>query len=360
MDADAMKIDIILPPIQDDLLHLSSQELNFALQKCGVESRLLKPDYMHPGTLVDSIIANKSDYTLSFNGLLPDYKGRFLCDMINIPHIAYLLDFPIPFTSLVRSPLTRIVVSDPDSLAFLKGLNGSNIILLETSAPLFEEHRKKTRKFIAWASALAPKTWLDTFSRKYPQEVVDTIKRAAILNIENTEISFYEALARSIRPEEINLQKIDFIALMDDLEKYTHSVLWNRFLETFPEKVDVFADPFYENELPDRFKDRHNFLGTIDYSKWLDEVRVSKYSLQIAPVLKKSGSNQFFASISAGAVPIINPTPYNETWNTVPFDYGLPQFNDFGDAEALSEQNRSRFKTHDLWVNRAKALVEAL
>ena len=360
MDANAMKIDIILPPIQDELLILSSQELHFALQKLGISSRLLKPDYMRPGDMVDAIIANKSNYTLSFNGLLPDYKGRFLCDMINIPHIAYLLDFPIPFTSLVKSPLTRIVVSDPDSLSFLKGLNGTNILLLETSAPLFEEHRKKTRKYIAWASSLSPKTWLEKLAKKYPQEAVNTLKRAAILNIENTEISFFEALVRSVRPEELPLQRIDFIALLDDLEKYAHAVLWHRFLEIFPEQVDVFADPFYENELPDHFKDKHNFLGTIDYSKWLDEVRSSEYSLQIAPVLKKSGSNQFYAAISAGAVPIINPTPFNEKWNTIAFDYAYPQFNDFGDHTALSELNRARFKTHDLWSNRAKSLIDSL
>ncbi|MFN4173948.1 MAG: hypothetical protein ACK4HV_02445 [Parachlamydiaceae bacterium] len=360
MDAHAMKIDIILPPLQDELLILSSQELNFALQKHGVEARLLKPNYKNPGELIDSIIANKSDYTLSFNGLLPDYKGRFLADMIKIPHIAYLLDFPIPFISLVNSPLTRIVVSDPDSLAFLQGLNGKHLFLLEPSAPLLEENREKKRKFLAWASSLTPKTWLDKLSKKYPQGVVNTLKRAAILNIENTQISFYEALARSVRPEELDPSRIDFIALLDDLEKYTHALLWDRFLEAFPEKVDVFADPFYDNELPSKFKDKHNFLETIDYSKWLNEVRTSEYSLQITPVLKKSGSNQFFAALSAGAVPIINPTPYNETWNIIPFDYAYPQFNELHDHSALAEKNRTRFKTHDLWLNRAKSLLDKL
>lgn len=353
-----MKIDIILPPIQDELLLLSSQELHFALQTLGVTSRLLKPDYKNPAALVDDVIANKSDYTLSFNGLLPDYKGRFLCDMINIPHIAYLLDFPIPFTSLVKSPLTHIVVSDSDSYNFLKELNGKNLILLESSAPLFEETRKKERKFLAWASALSPKTWLERFEKKYPQEVVETLKRAAILNIENGEIPFYEALVRSVK-EGAPVDKIDFISVLDDLEKYTHSLLWNRLLSSFPHKVDIFADPFFDNELPELYKDKHNFLGTIDYSKWLDEVRKSEYSLQVVPVLKRSGSTQFFAALSAGAVPVINSTPYTETWNIVPFDYAYPQY-DLQDPSALAEKNRSRFINHDLWSNRAKTLLDRI
>lgn len=355
-----MKIDIILPPMQDELLILSSNELYHAFQRIGVSARLLKSDYKHPGELIDSILENKSDYTLSFNGLLPDYKGRFLCDLINIPHIAYLLDFPIPFVSLVKSPLTRIIVSDADSFAFLQGLNGSKMILLEPSAQLVEEPKKKTRKFIAWASSLTPKTWIEKLSKKYPQSVLNTIKRAAFLNIEDKEIPFYEALVKSLRPEEIDLSKIDFIALLDDLEKYTHALLWDRFLETFPEKIDVFGDPFYENELPQKFKDKHHFLGTIDYSKWLEELRLSEYSLQVSPVLKKSGSAQFFAAISAQAVPMINETPYNQTWKTIPFDFAYPRFNDFGDPAALSKMNSIRFKAHDLWDNRAKTLVDSL
>ncbi len=55
---------------------------------------------INPRPFLDTLFADRPECTLSFNGLLPDAEGRFFCEMIQIPHVACLVDAPTQFFSL--------------------------------------------------------------------------------------------------------------------------------------------------------------------------------------------------------------------------------------------------------------------
>lgn len=125
------RIDVFMPPATryGMLAHLT-KSLFDALQRQGIRCRLLVAQHNNPEPFLDSLFSDPPECTLSFNGLLPDAKGNFFCNMIKIPHVAYLLTSPYEYLPLTKSPLNIIVSSDLFACHFFLGLNFEQTIFL--------------------------------------------------------------------------------------------------------------------------------------------------------------------------------------------------------------------------------------
>ena len=115
------RIDVFMPPLSTyGVLHHFTEKMHEALLRAGIQSRLLEAKRNDPGPFLKALFEDKPDCTISFNGLLPDTQGRFFCDMVNIPHVACLVDSPNSYLSLTQSPLTIITCVDQSSVDFFR------------------------------------------------------------------------------------------------------------------------------------------------------------------------------------------------------------------------------------------------
>ena len=107
------KIDLFMPPTsQYGVLHHFTKKLCEAFIRLGVSCGLLQAERNNPKPFLTEIFQDPQDRTLSFNGLLPDEEGRFFCDLVSLPHVAFLVNSFHHFFALVNSPYTIIASSD--------------------------------------------------------------------------------------------------------------------------------------------------------------------------------------------------------------------------------------------------------
>lgn len=107
-----MKIDLLLPDLTSyDVLKEFTWALSKAFNKAGVKARVID---LNQKNSVQQHLKELPDYTLAFNGLLPDVSNKFLYDFTKVPHITWLVDSPATFTELLAHPKSLIITIDED------------------------------------------------------------------------------------------------------------------------------------------------------------------------------------------------------------------------------------------------------
>ena len=97
---------------QYDVLHHFRISLINALEIKGVSTSLIDLENMDRSSFFRAIYSNPPDYTLAFNGLHASSNGRFLCDELEIPHIAWLVDSAHYSLDFARSPFNILITPD--------------------------------------------------------------------------------------------------------------------------------------------------------------------------------------------------------------------------------------------------------
>lgn len=360
MDADEIKIDLFLPPSHDEELNQYSFDFYEALSKLGVNCRLLKGDSHNPAAFIDDLLKNKPHYTLSFNGLLPDDQGRFLADLLNINHIAYITEFPSAFALLNQSKKTLITAPDKGSVNFLKGLGCQSVFPLKTASSPIDQHKDKTYKYVAHVSSLTLEDYLNRLAKKFPEPLIDILLDAAELTLKNEALYFYEALVQSFRPDKLTIppQNIDFSLLLEELENLTKIISWERLLESFPHSIDIFSEFDKEDSLKKKFHSKHRFHRQVSYNEWRKILMTSEYNLLSSPILKNGVEASFYLTIASSSMPIINENAFTKEWDVIRYHADNPSFGALTTENV--EKNLARFKEKDTWTERAKELISIL
>lgn len=84
------------------VLHHMTEKLHEALLRQGIESRILDRSSCSPQAFLSSLLQFKPDCTFTFNATEPNAEGRFLCDLLAIPHLAVLVDSPNHLFTLIK------------------------------------------------------------------------------------------------------------------------------------------------------------------------------------------------------------------------------------------------------------------
>lgn len=350
-----MKIDLIYPPFKDSYLYFLTDGFYEALKKKGFNARILTPNFKDPGSFIDNILKHKPDYTLSFNGILPNEKGLFLSDAVQIQHIAYITDFPIYFTPLAANPRSLLLVPDRDSSLFMKGLKAKRVYTLPLAArQRIVSETVKEYKITAWVSSCLPETILKEIRSLYPEDIVETLKRASQSLLKNAHSSLPQALAHSFT--KAPPPGLDFIELLSYLESYTSAHLWYELLKNSSVSIDIFAKPDETDELVDVFKNTHRYHPALSYEEYLNIVQQSEFTLIADPIVKEGGSSLFFESIYLKSTPIINRTPYTETWGgALLYHADNPTF-----TLESKASDYERVRKFEMWENRVDELLKIL
>jgi hypothetical protein len=151
-----MKIDLLYPDFTAyDVLKGFTKELHAAFLRAGVAARIVD---LNDKASVQLHLSDLPEWTLAFNGLLPDVNGKFLSDFTGVPHVAWLLDAPERFRPLLQHPKTEIAVIDEGYLAQANRLTSSAFFLPHAIDPYraVDLTQKRTISLLFPASFVPP------------------------------------------------------------------------------------------------------------------------------------------------------------------------------------------------------------
>lgn len=381
------RIDLFMPPrSQYGVLHYFTVKLSEALNRIGVASRTLEAEHDNPRPFLDKLFADRPDCTLSFNGLLPDEEGRFFCDMIQIPHVACLVDAPTQFFSLIKSPKTIITCADESGCEFFRGLHCHHTLFMPHAADkeLTEKPFLKERVYdvVVMASLIDYERLRTEWDEKYHPAVCKAMDDAVEMTMADAVTPYVQAFVTALdRRVELtgglDPRKIDFVSILDDLEVYLKGVSRIQSIRAVKDaEVHVFGSEGETATWADYLGDAKNVVihDPVPFEQALDIIGQSKILLNACPWVKDGAHERIFTGMALGALVITNENNYlnNHFKNgkeLVMFKNGSPDeinglineyLSDKKRWEQVIEAGRKAVIAGHTWDHRAAALVKAL
>lgn len=381
------RIDLFMPPrSQYGVLHHFTKSLCDAFHHCGIEARILEAEYYNPGPFLDSLMSNPPDCTLSFNGLLPDDKGRFFCDMLGIPHVACIVDSQNLFIPLIHSPLTIIACSDRNSCEFFKGLKCKNVLFFPHGVEKDlgdKEKRKKSYDVSVFCSLIDYNKLKEEWKEKYDKVICEAMLQAAEKTLLDSSTNYVQALVEAIdRQMELNYNidpnKIDFISVLDDLEMYIKGKSRIDSIKAIHDaEVHIFGstppDVSWQSYLGN---DNNNYIihEPVPFEQALDILKETKILLNANPWVKYGAHERIFYGLSLGALVLTNRNEYLEQYfedeeNILFYDLSNPEemdqkvnkyLSNDEEREKIAQKGMQIVKEYHTWDKRAESLLKEL
>lgn len=378
------RIDLFMPPLsQYGVLHYMTKDIYNALIRAGVNCRLLVADHDDPEPFLQSLFNNPPECTLSFNGLLPDAKGRFFCEMIKIPHIACLVDSPNQFAALAQCKLNIITCPDLYACEFFRGLKVENVLFLPHGVGKDTEPSKdKNKKYdvVMLASCIDYENIRDQWKGKYSKDVCAILNLAAEKSAADFSLPYVEAFVQAMnellpKSPSIDPSTFNLMQLLDDLEMYLRGKERVELVRGIKNaKIDLFGAG-WDNEKYFRKKNSNIVMhDPVHYEEALEIMKRSKIVLNSCPWIKNGGHERIFAGMACGAVVITNENPFMKEhfkdgedicyYNHGKFD-GLDgiiatYLSDDAKREKVAASGRKKVMQGHTWDHRVAALLKQL
>lgn len=380
------RIDLFMPVGGDyGVWHYITEQLFEALRRQGVECRLLQAKKNDPGPFLKALAENPPECTLSVNGLLPDDQGRFFCDMIRIPHVAFIVGSPNLFLPLTRSERSYISCIDRTSVEFFNGVGYSRSFFVPQGADknlTFDPSAKRTYGVVMLSSFIDYEAVRASWKKKYSEPLRAAMEEAAeaALNDYLTPyyIAFVHALDRQVSKHAgIDPQKLDFVDILDQIELYIRGKDRVELLKAIDEaKVDVFG-------LAEGLEGWKKYLGNkrnivihdaVPFAQAIEIMKHSKIVLNSSPWIKYGGHERIFTGLAAGALVLTNENLYLrehfQDGKSIlfyhPYKWGDAnhRINEYladpAKRERVAIQGRNIVMQHHTWDHRAAQLIKEI
>jgi spore maturation protein CgeB len=315
------RIDFFMPPPnQYERVSYLTKELYQAFQRQGVNCRLLVGQRENPEPFLSALFQDPPDCTFSFNGLLPDNQGNFFCEMIKIPHIAYLMDSPIQFLSLAKSSLNIVLCPDIFACNFFLGLNFNNVIFIPHGVSKdirLDISSKRRYEVVMLSSCIDYEEIRIKWKNKYTLPLYKVLENASERSMSNPTISLVESLVAELNEQlgksnAINPSEINLLELLDELETYIRGKDRVEAVRAVKDcQVDVFGAPKQSASWEKYLKGCNAVIhDPIPYEQALNVMKESKIVLTSCPWTKNGGDERIFAAFACGAMVISSDNVY--------------------------------------------------
>lgn len=313
------KIDILAPPrSRYQALHYMTEQLAKSLTKAGIKSRIFDSKFASdPKRFLALILNEKPDCTLSFNGLLPDQNGSFLCDYLQIPHVAYLVDSPQHFFPLIRSPLTLLACIDQFNEQFFQMFGNVHSFFLPHGADAdltADVSAKRQFDIVMLASFMDPEAIFADWQKKYSPPLVKALLDAAKMTLASPLLTFIEAFSESVKEpvqkNEVDPKTLNYVELFTTLEDYIRGIDRVETLQALRgRKVHLFGEGGWK-EFAERADLDLVVHEAVSMNDAIQVMKESKIVLNCTPQIKRGGHERYFTSYLAGALPVTCAYPY--------------------------------------------------
>ncbi len=311
-----------MPPISHyGVLPHFTVKLHEAMLRNGVKSRLLEAKRKDPGSFLKAIFSDPPDCTLSFNGLLPDDQGRFLADMIKIPHVACLVDYPYEYVTLTKSAYTIVTCVDKSGVDFFKQLGFHKAFFLPHAIEpgLMPDHTKKKEHDVVFLASYIDFEGIRAgWKKKFPTKIRKAMEDAAEEAFSELDIPYYKAFVSALdrqmsKGPTIDTTKVDFIAVLQELELFIRGKDRYELVKAVKDaKVDLFGAGDDQASWKKAFSKQRNIVvhDPVPFEQALSIMKQSKIVLNSCPWIKEGGHERIFAGIACGALVITNENRY--------------------------------------------------
>lgn len=379
---------VLFAPIagQYGAMHCFTEELAKAFERQGVTCRILHAQRDKPAEFIDALLADQPDCTLSFNGLLPDGEGRFLADMLKIPHVAYIIDSPNHFFTLSRSPYTIIASIDRDFCDFYHGLHCPYVLFSphavdQALAPLKGE--KRTHDILMLSTFIDYEAVRNQWKKKYSPAICSVLEHACEILLSEPRISYIQSFVQALdhalkKSAPINPIELNLGELFDEIELYARGkdrIELVKAIEDIPVTV-VGAGNTIENWKKYLGKHHNRIIpqNEISYQETPTLMKKSKIVLNSSPTIKNGAHERIFAGLACGASVVATDNIYVKElfaegngvlryrpnqWKEVNEAVHTLLSNESERADAALKGREIVMNGHT-WDHRAKALLKAL
>lgn len=379
-------IDMFMPPLSNyGVLHHFTEKLHEAFLRAGIKSRLLEAKKNDPGPFLKALFEDKPECTLSFNGLLPDNQGRFFCDMVNIPHVACLVDSPNDYLSLTKSPSTIITCIDGSSVDFFKGTGFSNVLFMPHAVDPFlgcdlSGHREYD--VVMLSSCIDYEKIHSEWKKKYSTALVKAMEETVERALENPSKPYFQAFAEALdqqihQQSGIDPQTINFIEILDEIEMYMRGKDRVELVRAIKEaQIDIFGSVDGMTGWKKYLGNKRNVTihDPVPFEQALAIMKHSKIVLNSCPWISNGGHERVFAGLACGALVITNENAFlkrefKEGESIVFYHHGRwdkanHRVNEYlenhSKRESIAKKGRETVMHRHTWDHRAAQLIKEL
>lgn len=378
-------IDLLMPErSRYEVLHYFTLGLAAGLVNCGIKCRLIEAQKNNPKSFLDQIFADPPDCTLSFNGILPDDQGNFLCEMIRTPHVSCLVDSPHYFLLLIRSPYNIITCVDRFSCDFFNSLNFHNVAFMphavnrELIGTAALDDKNRPYDVVMLASFTDYLKIQSQWEQKYGTAFTKALMDAAEAVLADSITSYSQALASCLDKYSREVggfdpSKVDFIEILSDLENYIRGKDRFELVKSIKDtKVHIFGHE--SDKWLSLLGNPANVIAhdSVSYTESILIMQQSKIVLNSSPFFKNGAHERIFTGIACGALVITNENIYmkenfkNEedilfyqTFNRDAINRDINHYlqNDKQRFDIVS-RGQETVRNHHTWDQRAAALIK--
>ncbi|MEX1013382.1 MAG: glycosyltransferase [Waddliaceae bacterium] len=315
-----MRIDLFLPPNNKyGVLQHMTKCFCDALNMEGAVCRVLEPTSPDPKQFLHELLSDKPDFTLSFNGLLPDNEGRFLCDVVKIPHICVLTQSPLLFTRLTNSPYNIITCPDRWAEELFKETGFPNVLFLPhavEAALLTPPESARSFDAVMLASCIDYEEIHKRWMTNYPKRWCEAFEQTVEILFEKGGGNYFNTFMSQIGdPKEAANEGVNLLIALDSLEQYVcgrDRVELIRSLKGIP--IDVFGEGEWKKYLENQ--ENVTIHSPVPYEEALEIMKKSKVVLNSCYWTTNGGHERIFSGTLAGASIVTSSNPFLNAFDT--------------------------------------------
>lgn len=297
---------------QYSVLSTFTEGIIAAFQRQGISCELVHPDRKDLMHFLAKIYVNQPDCTLSFNGLLPNEFGDFLCDKIEVPHVCCLVDSAHFFKVLASSPLNIITCPDQASQEVFYKWQFPNALFMPHAIDkkLLEEPLGLDRPYdvVFLGSAIDYLSIQEKWAARFPHKTVKALEECSQAVFENPALPYQEALENFVKKEEF--EESDFENLVQEFDLFIRGKDRIELLRSIKNsQLHIFGENLGRRNFKELIKsDSKNlfFHPGVQYPEALQIMRQSKIILNSSPMFKKGGHERIFSGLALGALVLTN------------------------------------------------------
>lgn len=299
-----------------------TQKLAEAMHRQGIETMIIDMEEKSLKAETGKQIQNfHPDITCSFNSILPISQGKFLWDIIQIPHLSILVDPALYSANLATSPYSLISCVDLLDLDLLKssGVKSAFFWPHAIEKELGEESsQERIYDVVFLGSCYDHDSLRRQWRADHDEEYNKMMDQAIELVLGDNKTCLAEALLIALNQSKLKPASSDFLQMFAYLDHYTRGrdrVELIRSIKNVP--VHIFGT--MSNDLGIETMGWGHYIGRqenvhlhpqVTYQESLNILKQSKICLNSMPFFKNGTHERIFASLACGAVPLTSDNLY--------------------------------------------------
>lgn len=307
---------------QYDVLHHFRISLINALERLNVSTSLIDLENMDRASFFRAIYSSPPDYTFAFNGLQALSDGRFLCDELEVPHIAWIVDSAHYVLDFARSPFNILITPDKISADILKGAGAKEAYFLPHAFEASLETSPDTERtvpLVFCGSLMDPLELESLWTQHLPQEIVKSLHEAAEKTLLMPQELYQEAFEDIMKRhpaffKTLSQEKITQLVMsLDGYIRAKDRINLLNGLEGLP--VYIYGNCLSKRtwgDFLDLPQGDYRISPAVNFQSAIKIMQNAKIVLNSSPMFKTGAHERIFYGLGLGAAVLTNETPWNQ------------------------------------------------